>query len=450
MARTLAAIVVVVLWVGASSAWAEPTVRPSGPALVLKVRPGAAEVRFGGARVAHAVGSCTAEGHRAPVESGTLLELAAHASRLRRGRVYVRRARDVPEEALAMLRAMLERRGQWGGTSVEPEAGRLECVPRLGTRTATVVRRWPAPFAEAARARLSEAQTCVGHRRPQRLVGRAVVALRADPEGRVVASEVRLDALRPDVTRCFARWLSRIAFPGSPDGAHSVVRMPIELTPAGLRVGGRALYARPSSIRLAMETGDERFAAGKCVGKGRRRPVSDKGFAAVLDAVARAEGPIDAIVSADLSPARRARVREALAGRGALHVVPATGPEACSDGLKKWPPPVPPPEGTTRTSTVIRPSLHKEEVRQVIQRALPRFKRCYESALSRDANLAGTVALYSLIQPDGRVREAIIATNTVSAAVGRCVRAEMMRLEFPPPRGGGVVVITYPFVFASK
>ena len=35
------------------------------------------------------------------------------------------------------------------------------------------------------------------------------------------------------------------------------------------------------------------------------------------------------------------------------------------------------------------------------------------------------------------------------ANVEACVQKVMMSLKFPKPRGGGIVVVTYPFVFAA-
>ncbi|MBK8013966.1 MAG: AgmX/PglI C-terminal domain-containing protein [Deltaproteobacteria bacterium] len=110
-------------------------------------------------------------------------------------------------------------------------------------------------------------------------------------------------------------------------------------------------------------------------------------------------------------------------------------------------------KGTTRLvpgRTVVRGALSKEEIGRVIRRNLPRFKYCYEKQLSANPNLSGKVAVYFTVAPTGAVAQASIRESSISdATVEGCVATVMRSLKFPKPRGGGIVVVTYPFVFES-
>jgi TonB family protein len=110
-------------------------------------------------------------------------------------------------------------------------------------------------------------------------------------------------------------------------------------------------------------------------------------------------------------------------------------------------------KGTTRIvpgKTIIQGSLSKEEIGRVIRRNLARFKYCYEKQLNANPNLAGKVAVYFTIAPTGEVAQASVRETSMNDEnVESCVIKVMRSLKFPKPRGGGIVVVTYPFVFAA-
>ncbi len=110
-------------------------------------------------------------------------------------------------------------------------------------------------------------------------------------------------------------------------------------------------------------------------------------------------------------------------------------------------------KGTTRVvpgRTIIKGSLSKEEIGRVIRRNLARFKYCYEKQLNANPNLAGKVSVYFTIAPTGSVASASVRETSLNdTKVEDCVTKVMTSLKFPQPRGGGVVVVTYPFVFAA-
>jgi len=95
-------------------------------------------------------------------------------------------------------------------------------------------------------------------------------------------------------------------------------------------------------------------------------------------------------------------------------------------------------------------NIDKRDVASVIHRNLPRFKHCYEHELNAYPDLRGKVAVRFMIGPMGSVLESNVQESTMdSSAVETCVVNVMKTLKFTAPKGGGVAVVTYPFVFAS-
>jgi TonB family protein len=82
---------------------------------------------------------------------------------------------------------------------------------------------------------------------------------------------------------------------------------------------------------------------------------------------------------------------------------------------------------------------HKSEIRA-----------CYESELARLPDLRGTITVRLVITDTGSVSSATTAASTMgNAAVEGCLDARVKTWTFPRPKGGGVVVVTYPFVFSE-
>lgn len=110
-------------------------------------------------------------------------------------------------------------------------------------------------------------------------------------------------------------------------------------------------------------------------------------------------------------------------------------------------------KGETRIvpgKTVIQGALSKEEIGRVIRRNLARFKYCYEKQLNANPNLSGKIAIYFTIAPTGSVADASVRETSMNDVnVEECAVKVMRTLKFPQPKGGGIVVVTYPFVFQS-
>lgn len=93
-------------------------------------------------------------------------------------------------------------------------------------------------------------------------------------------------------------------------------------------------------------------------------------------------------------------------------------------------------------------SLDKTQIREVIRRHSQQVQSCYQSRLAQRAGLEGKVAVKFVIAATGKVASADVAQSTLSdPQLEGCITAHVKTWTFPPPKGGGIVVVTYPFVF---
>lgn len=95
--------------------------------------------------------------------------------------------------------------------------------------------------------------------------------------------------------------------------------------------------------------------------------------------------------------------------------------------------------------------LDKATVRRVIQSYLGQIKWCYQKELQKNPDLGGKVVLSFLIAANGSTVNPKVSLNTMSTPeVGSCIAQKATRWKFPSPRNGGVVKVSYPFLFKSK
>jgi TonB family protein len=95
----------------------------------------------------------------------------------------------------------------------------------------------------------------------------------------------------------------------------------------------------------------------------------------------------------------------------------------------------------------VRGSLSKEVIRRIIQRHVNEVKFCYEQELNQRPDLQGRISVKFIISPTGQVQTAALASSSMgNAKVEQCVVEAVRRWTFPSPEGGGIVVVTYPFV----
>ncbi|HVP68233.1 MAG TPA: adventurous gliding motility protein GltG [Anaeromyxobacteraceae bacterium] len=98
-------------------------------------------------------------------------------------------------------------------------------------------------------------------------------------------------------------------------------------------------------------------------------------------------------------------------------------------------------------------AIDKELIRRVIQEHASQIRYCYEQELQRDPKLEGKVVVRWIINADGHVSSPQIdggATTLASDAVHRCMMDRIQSWEFPKPKGGGIAVITYPWILRAS
>jgi sterol desaturase/sphingolipid hydroxylase (fatty acid hydroxylase superfamily) len=100
---------------------------------------------------------------------------------------------------------------------------------------------------------------------------------------------------------------------------------------------------------------------------------------------------------------------------------------------------------------VVMGSLSKEHIQRVISAYRGQIRDCYETELAADAGTpSGKIVVKFAIAATGEVSEA----NEVQSTVGLprmegCVRGIVTRMKFPKPAGGGIVIVNYPWTFAT-
>jgi hypothetical protein len=120
-----------------------------------------------------------------------------------------------------------------------------------------------------------------------------------------------------------------------------------------------------------------------------------------------------------------------------------------------WPAPS---DGTVRVSAKFNAGhggLSRAEIQRVVLTTMPRIKHCYDVELARDPTLQGTITMFYVIGADGSVVDVDTlrptkpgAVELTNANVVACIADIIRRHRYPPPKGGGLVNVTYPFVFS--
>ncbi len=94
-------------------------------------------------------------------------------------------------------------------------------------------------------------------------------------------------------------------------------------------------------------------------------------------------------------------------------------------------------------------ALPRHLIDEVVKSRMQQIRYCYSRQLTRDPSLSGKLVVKFTIARDGTVSSAGIKSSTLAdPAVGECVTSRFYRMQFPEPRGGGIVVVSYPFLFA--
>ncbi len=103
--------------------------------------------------------------------------------------------------------------------------------------------------------------------------------------------------------------------------------------------------------------------------------------------------------------------------------------------------------------TVVLGSIDPELLRKILRQYLPQFRHCYQQELEYNSdNLQGVVDLDFRINNIGKVTKTnIIAKNAKFSKRGTaCMSSVLKIIQFPKPKGGGVVDVRQPLNFYSE
>lgn len=71
--------------------------------------------------------------------------------------------------------------------------------------------------------------------------------------------------------------------------------------------------------------------------------------------------------------------------------------------------------------------------------------------MRRDSTLEGKLTVRFVIAKDGKVSSSQVkATTLPHGSVEACVVDRFTKLRFPEPKGGGIVIVAYPFIFSPS
>ena len=109
-------------------------------------------------------------------------------------------------------------------------------------------------------------------------------------------------------------------------------------------------------------------------------------------------------------------------------------------------------EGVVRTegTPIYSQGLDKSLIDEVIKRHMNQIRYCYQRELNKDPNLSGKVTVFFVIAPDGSVSKARVKSSTLgSDAAEACITKRFHSFQFPEVKGGGIVMVSYPFMFSG-
>jgi hypothetical protein len=169
-------------------------------------------------------------------------------------------------------------------------------------------------------------------------------------------------------------------------------------------------------------------------------------FTVTSAGVVRAMGPGRATLTARAGDAT-ASVAVHVAGEGSE---PMLAPLGYTEESAREAAAAPANTGTPSASgdPIILGTLDKSVITAVIRRNMNQVRYCYQRELTKDPDLAGRVMVKFVIARDGTVSSATTVSSTMNnAAVESCINQRFMRFQFPEPKGGGIVIVSYPFTF---
>ena len=100
---------------------------------------------------------------------------------------------------------------------------------------------------------------------------------------------------------------------------------------------------------------------------------------------------------------------------------------------------------------IIIGALDSSLIDAVVKRHMNQFKYCYQRELNKNPGLSGKITIKFVIASNGSVSRASVKRSSMNnAAVESCMTTRFMQLKFPEPKGNGIVIVSYPFMFAGR
>ena len=106
------------------------------------------------------------------------------------------------------------------------------------------------------------------------------------------------------------------------------------------------------------------------------------------------------------------------------------------------------PEAVKLGAASVTGELDTAIVRRYLKRSLQKLRYCYEKALLATPALHGALTLHFVIGADGKTTE--VTAAGVDEGVATCMADVVKTLEFPKPKGGGVVQVSYPLELVKE
>lgn len=103
--------------------------------------------------------------------------------------------------------------------------------------------------------------------------------------------------------------------------------------------------------------------------------------------------------------------------------------------------------------TVVLGSMDPELLRKILKEYLPQFRHCYQQELQRKGDhIKGVIDLNFRIEKSGGVSRVNIETKQTRMSSGgtNCMAKVLKMIDFPKPKGGGIVDVKQPLNFQSE
>ncbi len=97
---------------------------------------------------------------------------------------------------------------------------------------------------------------------------------------------------------------------------------------------------------------------------------------------------------------------------------------------------------------VITGAIDISDINASVKKALSKIRWCYEKEVHKDHYLSGKIVVNFIINENGSVPIAKIRTSTMdNEFVEKCLANQIKKIRFPLPKGGGIMIVNYNFVF---